>query len=109
MTAAWKRAHLSVWNKRDPDLPLGAVYIGRPTIFGNPFSHMSGTAAEFKVADRAAAVAAFERYATERMSVDPKFASAVRALAGKDLVCWCAPHLCHGEVLVRLSNLEVRS
>jgi hypothetical protein len=25
-------------------------------------------------------------------------------LRGKDLVCWCAPKPCHGDVLLRLAN-----
>lgn len=30
-------------------------------------------------------------------------------LKGKDLVCWCAPNRCHGEVLLALSNKYVKS
>ena len=30
--------------------------------------------------------------------------SALDRLAGRDLVCFCAPRLCHGDLLLRLAN-----
>jgi hypothetical protein len=33
-------------------------------------------------------------------------ASYARWLRGLDLVCWCAPLPCHGDVLLRLANEE---
>ena len=30
--------------------------------------------------------------------------AALPELRGKDLVCWCAPERCHGEVLIALAN-----
>ena len=27
-------------------------------------------------------------------------------LKGKDLVCWCVPSKCHGEILSKLANME---
>jgi hypothetical protein len=30
--------------------------------------------------------------------------AALRELRGKDLVCWCAPDACHGDVLLVLAN-----
>jgi hypothetical protein len=29
---------------------------------------------------------------------------ALSELRGRDLVCWCAPLLCHGDVLLALAN-----
>ena len=29
---------------------------------------------------------------------------ACKELKGKDLVCWCAPQACHGEVLMEIAN-----
>lgn len=31
---------------------------------------------------------------------------AKKELKGKDLVCWCAPKLCHGDVLLEIANVE---
>jgi hypothetical protein len=34
----------------------------------------------------------------------PELMAALPDLRGKDLVCWCAPEPCHGEVLLELAN-----
>jgi hypothetical protein len=81
-----------VLNKKTHGLPTGAVYIGRPSKWGNPF--VIG-----KHGSRAEVIARFERY----LLASPLMAS-LHELRGKDLVCWCAPCACHGDVLVRLAN-----
>lgn len=92
-----------VWNKRAGDVPREAVYVGRPSKFGNPFSHLPSTLAQFKVATRDEAVEAFERWLMGR----PEMVAAVkRELRGRDLVCWCAPARCHAEVLLKIANKE---
>lgn len=94
-----------VWNKRDPKTPRSAVYIGRPSIWGNPYSHLAGTKAAHKVATRGEAVARFEAALKAKIARDPDALSRLRAaLKGHDLVCWCAPHACHGDVLLRYAN-----
>jgi len=76
-----------------------AVYIGRPSKWGNPFSHLDGTLAQFKVASREEAIRRYELWLGTQ-PLDP------RELAGRDLLCWCAPEACHGDVLLRLANKE---
>ena len=34
----------------------------------------------------------------------PALMTMVPELRGKDLVCWCAPEKCHGDVLLELAN-----
>jgi hypothetical protein len=34
----------------------------------------------------------------------PKLMAALPELRGKDLLCWCAPERCHGDVLLDLAN-----
>jgi hypothetical protein len=34
----------------------------------------------------------------------PELMGALDELRGRDLVCWCAPLACHGDVLVDLAN-----
>jgi hypothetical protein len=34
----------------------------------------------------------------------PDLMAALHGLRGKDLVCWCAPKPCHGDMLLRLAN-----
>ena len=80
-----------VWNKRGPDTPLDAVYIGRPGKWGNPF--IIG-----KDGDRATVILKFEEY----LRNSPKLLDELSELRGKDLACWCAPNACHGDVLIKL-------
>jgi hypothetical protein len=35
---------------------------------------------------------------------NPGLMASLAELAGKDLVCWCAPDACHGDVLLELAN-----
>lgn len=77
------------------------VYIGRPSKWGNPFSHKEDTLAKFKVETREEAVALYEIWITEHPGVVEEIK---RELKGKVLGCWCAPKACHGDVLVRIAN-----
>lgn len=92
-----------IYNRRGP-LPIdmrNCVYVGRPTKWGNPFSHLSGTLAQFRVETRAESILAFRSYLTVR----PKLRADARLeLRGKDLICWCAPLACHADVLLSIAN-----
>ena len=76
------------------------IYIGRPSPFGNPFSHKENTLAEFKVDTREEAV---EKYREWFLSHD-NYQEVLDYLRGKTLGCWCKPKACHGDVLVELAN-----
>jgi Domain of unknown function (DUF4326) len=80
-----------VLNKKH-GVPLGAVYVGRPSKWGNPF--VIG-----KDGTRAEVIAKYERWLH-----DSGLISQIGELAGRDLVCWCAPEPCHGDVLLKLAN-----
>lgn len=76
--------------------PDDAVYVGRPTRWGNPFIvGQDGKQGECVTLYR-------------DWLLDPERAPlrrAVRAeLRGKDLVCWCAPKPCHADVLLEVAN-----
>ena len=82
-------------NARDVGKTLpGAVYVGRPTKWGNPF--VLG-----RDGDRATVIA---RYRTWLLAQPDLVAAARRELAGKHLICWCAPCACHGDVLRDVAN-----
>jgi hypothetical protein len=90
-----------VHNKYHKIAPADAVYIGRPSKWGNPFSHMADTLAEFRTESRDEAVSKYREW----LLTQPELLAAVVAeLAGKDLVCWCAPKKCHGDVLLEIAN-----
>lgn len=82
---------MKVLNKRTSQ---DGVYIGRPSKFGNPF--VIG-----QHGDRAQVIRRFEEW----LLAQPKLVEAAKQeLRGKNLVCWCAPQACHGDVLMRIAN-----
>lgn len=77
-------------------MPAGAVYVGRPTKWGNPFKVTGGGA----VNDRASSVGLFRRYRP-----DEAYLEVVRELRGTDLACWCPlDQPCHADVLLEWAN-----
>lgn len=78
-------------------MPAGAVYVGRPTRWGNPFR-----IGEPGVPDRAAAVTRYRAL----IAADVELRQAVREhLSAKDLACWCPPgEPCHADVLLEVAN-----
>jgi len=74
------------------------VYIGRPSIFGNPFT-MS------KESDRVDCIQKYKGWFWTQYHTDQKFYIAVHELAEQArkgeliLICWCAPKPCHGDII----------
>lgn len=82
--------------------PTDLVYIGRPSKWGNPYTHELGTLALFRVANRDIAISRYKEYVT---SGDGKhLLKDLHELKGKVLVCYCKPNTCHGDVLIELVN-----
>lgn len=82
-----------VWNKRDPDCPKDAIYVGRPSKWGN--------AAVIGIHGDRNAVLRWYRQAIAHRHNEIK-----QELKGKDLVCWCAPKPCHADILLEIANTE---
>jgi len=81
-------------------VPAGAVYVGRAipwlgllqSKWANPFkTPRDGTREEV--------IAKYRVW----LSRQPELVAALPELRGKDLACWCAPELCHADVLLQLS------
>lgn len=94
----WKRYSPRVLHKKHDaqfikDLGDKAVYIGRGSKWGNPFIvDRHGTRDEV-----------ITKYA-EMLIGNISLLGAIEELAGKYLVCFCAPEACHGDVLIELAN-----
>lgn len=82
-----------VWNKREAGVPADAVYIGRGGKWGNPFRIGPD-------GDRAAVIARHAAWLGEQREL----LRSLDELRGRDLVCYCAPLPCHGDLLLRLAN-----
>ena len=81
-------------------MPENAIYVGRPTVWGNPYvvgsQLMSG---ETLTADKA--VALYEQHLRDNFNER----DIRHCLRGKDLACWCPPDQpCHADVLLRIAN-----
>ena len=71
------------------------VYIGRPSIWGNPF--VVG-----KHGVRGECVVKFREW----ILTQPELMQRTKTeLKGKVLGCWCTPSACHGQVLAEIANL----
>ena len=84
-----------VLNKHRHGVPAGAVYIGRGSIWGNPFRIGSD-------GDRDAVIARHAAWLRDQHHL----LRALDELRGRDLVCFCAPLACHGDLLLRLANVD---
>lgn len=83
-----------VYNKYHGDAPKGAVYIGRPSPWGNPFTiGKDGTRDEV--------LAKYRKW----LRGQPMLVERIeKELRGKDLVCFCKPASCHGDTLLEIAN-----
>lgn len=104
-------------------MPEGAIYVGRPTRWGNPFTVVNGWKQGFLIYDdspdsrgggyiasfptrekaNAAAVKMFKkRLGKQRLHERLQL---LMALRGHDLVCWCPlDQPCHADVLLEIAN-----
>lgn len=71
----------------------GAIYVGRPSKFGNPFDIRHSSRDE--VCDK------FEAYFLSNKELQQ---ACIDELSDKDLICWCYPKRCHAETYVRFLN-----
>ena len=80
------------------------IYIGRGSPWGNPFTHLplSRTNAQFQVATDEESMIRYEAWLRERLAKEPEFRLKVLKLDGYELVCYCKPRPCHGDILIKL-------
>lgn len=82
---------MKVWYLKDPNAPKDAIYIGRPSPWGNPYRiGVHGTREEVK--------ALYERYLDDYPHI---VREAAAAFIGKDIACHCKQNglWCHGHTL----------
>ena len=84
-------------------MPTGALYVGRPTKYGNSFKIGDRDLIDDRPMDADDVVKYFDWslcYAPDEMLIEWK-----RELHGKDLACWCPlDGPCHADVLLRVVN-----
>ncbi len=86
---------MKVLNKYIDKLKITAddIYIGRPSIWGNPFiTGKDGTREQV-----------IEKHKIW-IKQNTYLLSRIHELKGKNLICFCAPKTCHGDILLELAN-----
>lgn len=76
------------------------IYIGRPSKWGNIFTHVRSAHAKFVVPSREAAIYSYERWIRGREQ--KHLLDSIDELTGGILRCYCSPLPCHGDVLIKL-------
>lgn len=78
------------------------IFIGRPSKYGNPFTHLKHLGGPLIIVDsREEAILRYEEWLMEQ----PELISSIKKeLKGKILGCFCAPLACHGDILMKVAN-----
>ena len=99
---------MKVWNRTREQPPADAIYVGRGSVWGNPYRigdpHPHNPD---KLMDRADVLKLYHRALPELLVARGEDGKALRRLedlVGKDLVCNCAPLPCHANLLMNLAN-----
>lgn len=90
-------------------MPAGAVYVGRPTRFGNPFPG-GGIGREYSVRLYREWLAGADHLGASNAALlrRDRILDGLPDLAGRDLACWCPPgEACHADVLLDLAAASV--
>lgn len=86
-------------------MPSNAVYVGRPTKWGNPF--VVGTLSHDDPPQPLTAKEAVELFEHQIDEFLDDRDLSLEELRGKDLICWCKlDEPCHADVLLRLANQD---
>lgn len=86
-----------VYNTRAAGVPKSAVYVARPSIWGNPF-HVQDFGRDDSIR--------MYREWLAKPEQDELRARMRQVLRGKDLICWCAPQACHADIILEVANSE---
>ena len=98
-----------VLNKRH-NRSYSGVYIGRPSIFGNPFiigadGNREEVIEKYRQWVKREMSFAEETEVIKRTGYEvPTRLQIKEELKGRNLICWCAPLPCHGDILLQIAN-----
>lgn len=103
----------TVVNKKTHKPTAKDVYIGRPTVLGNPYTskELDKTKAEYQCATPEESVLKYGHWLKAQVDLgNRQIMDALLAIPrDANLVCWCHPNPCHGDMVVKaLKMLEKR-
>jgi len=102
-------------------MPAGVVYVGRPSVFGNPFHlwidcdavqmfrwWLTGVEGRAELRDRLAwkkQPAVADAKIDKLMEQRTRLLNAIHTIRSRDLACWCPlDKPCHADVLLEIAN-----
>jgi len=86
-------------------MPRGAVYVGRPTKWGNPWKQGQIATPSNPPMTVREAVENYRKWMAANQSGPEKYRVPIASLRGKDLACWCPlDQPCHADVLLEIAN-----
>ncbi|MFN2509677.1 MAG: DUF4326 domain-containing protein [Chthoniobacterales bacterium] len=90
-----KRSRAAGWK-----MPPNTIYVGRPTVWGNPYV-VGSKLLNGEILTAAKALALYRQYLQENFNER----DIRHCLRGKDLACWCAlDQPCHADILLEIAN-----
>ena len=98
---------MKVLNKRTDKIPPDAVYVGRPTKWGNPWRVGEKHPMDGHRLTREEVIEIHRSELPQMLTAKRNDGTVILNLGelqGKDLVCWCAPLPCHADILLKLAN-----
>jgi hypothetical protein len=106
---------ITVVNKRTHVPTDRDVYVGRGSALGNPYTHRSGTKALFICSTREVAIDLCRDWLlTQVQEKNPAVCAALNDIyrmaktGDVNLVCYCAPKACHGDVIKALIEAKLK-
>ncbi len=101
----------NVVNKYKQKATSTDLYIGRGSLLGNPYTHLKGsTLAKFKVTTREESITNYEKYFYDVLLKNPKVMKLLNSITDQtNLVCFCKPKDCHGDVIQQWYNNKINS
>ena len=90
---------LNARGRKPNEIAPHEVYIGRQTRNGWRKSKWSNPFRLTRDGDRDLVIEMYRRWLLQQ----PDLLAALPELHGCDLICWCAPEACHGDVLLELA------
>jgi hypothetical protein len=109
---------ITVVNKRTHKPTSTDVYVGRGSVLGNPYTgskDIRNTKANYQVANREEAIESYHQWLDEKLADgDKRVRKALNDIylqaknGNVNLVCYCKPHDCHGDVIKDLIERKMQ-
>ena len=86
------------------------IFIGRPSIFGNPYSHKEKSQAKYITETRDESIEMYRKHLDENPHIIDSLLKELQESNTNKIGCFCVPKKCHGEILIEaVENRKYKS